>query len=460
MTRPPSTATLRLRADLRVEPGRIADPVLRRMVKLGPEDGTLVERLIHRKNIEPADFPRLSALAKLYLLDGPRSRARLALERERAAFLALPSPGESTPLHWPPGRAPARHQCVGTGTCCSASFLGPVFPADQKRLSSLAFGRARRFEPGDRPWETVAFRGNDVVGMERDAEGQCVLQGPDLLCEVHLAHGLAAKPVTCRQFPLRFHQTPDGVQVSLLLACDGYDRARDAAGPWPEREAEIHGLLAEHAATVRIHVPVLLSAGLPVPWPAWLELRGACYAVEPDIADAETWLTRVLGVVDAAVRKRATALGESPELTEVRDGARLLRFVREPTWMLTGEFLDFIVAELVGDDRATTPRDRQRHASLVAGVSALGARLDWDLRAQQHLHDIVGNDLAAAVIVGELDAGLAMVALRVIVGRGVAQALAMKAGRTTVLATDTTHALHVVYRSEPELAWLRALLDL
>ncbi len=401
---------------------------------------------------------RLTALARLYLLAGARSDARLALQAERVAFTA--GDAASRPLLWPEGRDPPQHGCVGTGTCCSASFLGPVYAADARRVSALAFGRQRRFEPGDQPFEILQFHGKDVRGMARDANGRCVAQGDEGLCEIHLAHGLAAKPVTCRQFPLRFHESPDGVHVSLLLACDGYDRARPAAQPWPTRAAEVRGLLAEGAVAVRVSLPVTLAAGLPVAWRDWRALRAQFLAAEPAEPDPWLWLERVLELAAAALTARQARLAEGPDVAWEAGLLALQAGVRAPERLWPSPVRAHAVAELQAAALALTGqrwRDGQRLQQLAAGLREVHVALPLTAEARQHLHDIVANDLQVQVVQGELDAGLGNLTRRLLLAHGVAATLALAAGNAAIDARDTTQALHVVYRSEPELTWLGTL---
>ena len=398
---------------------------------------------------------RLTALARLYVLAGPRSDARLALHVER-----MPTP-PSPDLLWPQGRQPPQHGCVGTGTCCSASFLGPVYDADAQRVNALGFGRTRRFAPGSAPFESVAFRGQAVRGMARDLSGRCVAQADDGLCEIHAAHGLQAKPVTCRQFPLRFHRSPEGVHVSLLLACDGYDRARPAASPWLQREAEVRQLLTEGAAAVPVHLPVTLSAGLPIAWSDWQALRAQFFAAEPDVPDPRVWLDRVVALADAAVAQRQAVLAEGSEIVWTTDLQWLRQGLQVPADLWPEPTLSRALAELRAVAQGITDpqrvRDRARLHLLADGLAALGTELPLTPDARQHLNDIVANDLPVLVVLGELDAGLANLTRRLLLAQGVATALALLAGEAQIAARHTTQALHVVYRSEPELTWLGQL---
>lgn len=447
---------------MRLEGDRLLDAPLQRAVRLGERDRQLAAALRQPQTFDAlrarfgADIgARLTALARLYLLAGPRSRARLALESEKRRFLTVPLRPAAVALHWPDGIDPPRHGCVGTGTCCSASFLGPITPADRSRVAALSLGT---LGDGER-FESRLFHGKTVWGMARLASGQCALQTAELRCAVHAEHGAAAKPVPCRQFPLRFHRSPEGVHVSLLLACDGYDLARDAAQPWPQREAEVRDLLAAEASILALHLPVSLSAGLPVPFARWRLLRAACLAAEPAEPDPLAWLATVRALAAAAEAARAAELAEGPEIRwasalAVAGEDSATRLGSAAAAATAAAELREGAAQLAG---AARPGDARRLRDLAAGLQHLEQPLPTQTRAGRQLQDIVANDLPAHVLLGELDVGLTSLAQRVRVAAGVATALALAANRREISAADTTRALHVVARSPAELAWLQGI---
>lgn len=457
----------------------VRDPTLGRAIRLGESDAKLVQalgkggtpsQLAKTSGLSEAEvWSRLRGLARLYLLQGKRSQARIALQSEREAFQKqCQEPTATEAIEWPLGRDPPQHGCVGTGTCCGASFLGPLTPRDKVRVGGLSFGSKQRFQAGDPVFETVVFGGREHVGMARDPQTErCLAQGDDLLCDVHREHGMEAKPVACRQFPLRFYRTPKGVHVSLLLACDGYDRARDAAEPWPDREQEVRKLLGQEAVAVRAALPFELAPGLPVPAAAWWQLRDELFALEPEgDADPHTWLAAVLQRADEAIAAREAELAEAPELTGDRPLARLTAALRAPATLYdTAKLADRRVQlqTRAADLRQRGHRhDAERLDDLERALAAQQTGRALQPRgtfqasrpALRHLHDVVANDLQVQVALGHLDAGLQNLVRRLLLAEALACDLAQRAGRTTVEAADTTRALHVVYRSEPDLAAL------
>ncbi len=487
-------ALYRLRPGLRIERDatgtvQVVDAELRRMLRLGANDARVVLALqagataaqLAKAARLPADevAARLTGLARLYLLQGRRTQRRLALQAEATAFAErCRQPATAEPILWPPGRDPPRHACQGTGTCCGATFLGPLTPADRKRVEALRFGSrvrhgvVQRLGPGVEPVDPVVFEtaqvgGKDHLGMARGEDGRCVAQGDDHLCDIHREHGADAKPVACRLFPLRFHRSPLGVHVSLILACDGYERARAPGPAWPSRQDEVRALLSEGAPTVKLSAPVELAAGVPVAVGEWAALSARWFALEPAEPDGRGWLAQVVAATAQLVGENAEALAEGPELAAPADLGRAATALAmaQPLYDddAAAAYADALEAR-AGELRAgRRHHDAERLTDLAAGVRAQlrdgrlaeGARAFAPL-ARLHIHDVVANDLAAFVAIGPIDVGLRALVRRVTLVEALACVLADRANRSTVTAADTTRALHVAYRSEPDLAALAA----
>lgn len=494
----------RLRGDVRLERDpatgqggggwRVVDPSLARAIKLGDADAQLLRALVAgaplatlvRQLRQTPDQlqTRLAALARLYLLEGKRAQLRVALQAERTAFAKqLQTPAQGEPLEWLTGADPPRHACQGTGTCCGATFLGPLTAADATRVRTLTFGTrlgpAQQGQPAqvlrlgvgqpigpDQVLESVRVDGKDYLGMARGEDEHCLAQGEDLLCDIHREHGSAAKPVACRLFPLRFYRSPQGIHVSLLLACDGYTRARDAAGPWPERETEVRALLAEGAPAPRLTLPCELTPGMPLPSADWWQLRREFQAAEPAEPDAHAWLLAIVLRAQAEGQKRAAALAEGEATQTLPRLEGLAEALQRPQQTLGLErttdlarHLQQRVAELV---QRGARHDAERLADLRLALLGLQDRLALSPRGNyrcepavlRHLSDVVANDIQAHIALGHVDAGLRTLTRRLLVVEALACSLAQRAGREVVEAADTTRALHVVYRSEPDLAGL------
>jgi hypothetical protein len=471
-----SAARFRLRADLRLEKAggtwQIRDPALRRLLRLGPDDAALVRRLVG--GLRGTDLgsghgreaaSRLSALARLYLLEGERSRRRLELEREaRPERERMLAGTEGEPLEWLPGPDPPRHSCQANGACCSGSFLGPLSPADVGRVASLSPGQRRQPGLGDEILEHLVHDGQSWVGMRR-LFGRCGCQGGDRLCDLHAVHGLASKPVVCRQFPLRFHRSPAGIQVSLTLACADYAAARAAAGPWVDREAEVRQLLAEGAPVVRLALPFCWAAGVPVRAAEQAELRSLLLVLaageEPRLA-----LAAILAAFEDRLAREEARLREGEEIRWEPATRGLGQVLRSEASLLTPAAEAGHRADLEARSRMLAGQGEANEAGrlgvLAAALPALGAGRGLrpfgpfaaPASARRLLADLLPNDLLAQVSVGELDAGLASLACRLLVAEAVACTLAARAGRTEVGAAEMTRGLAVACRSEADISAL------
>jgi hypothetical protein len=468
---------------------QVEDEDLRRAVRLGEADAALLRGLekgatatdlAPQCNLDRSEVARrLSSLARLYVIGGERARRRLQLQDERFDFAEkCKASAHKDPLEWPLGRDPPQHGCVATGTCCQVTFLGPLTHADRVRVDGLDFPIRRKLALDGQHerdlYEEVDLDGKRYVGMaHEERSGRCLVQRDDLLCDIHATHSLESKPVACRQFPLRFYRSPLGVHVSLILACDGYHRSRSAAQPWTEREGEIRALLHEGASWVKMALPLEWSAGLPAPVAEWPTLRDQLYALEPESPRAaHAWLGAILDAAEAHLAKQAGRLAEGPEIAWTRKFDRYRQALSEPARLYDAgkaEQAARAVDGRAGDlDRRKMASDARRLRAFAGGVRAqvAGLRLrrpgESDERALfaatddawRHLADVIANDLQVQVVLGHFDAGLMAMTRRLLLVEALACAAAKAEGRGEVQATDTTHALHIAYRCEPDLGLL------
>lgn len=478
----------RLRAELKLQAdaqGRwlLRDPTLRRAMRLGARDSRLLRQLRRGATIEQLReqgetsaevAARLSALGRHYVLQGSRSERRIALERERLAFArqlegeATGAGGEVT-LHTPPWRDPPKHACVSSGACCKATFLGPLVGDDKRRISELTLGRRASVNSGAEALESVEFRGQTLWGMRREAS-RCVAQGDDLYCDIHVEHGAQAKPVACRQFPLRLHRTPWGVSVSLLLACEGYERARDSGAPWAERRAELQGLIAEGAPLPAVTLPFEWTAGLPVSVQQTRELLDDFIATEPhELTDPRGWLAQLIDDFESKLATHSAALREGAEVSLYPCTVGLAARLRDDASWIDAQVLsaqrDDLLPRAAHLEAAQEFTDAERLRVVLRGLEALEAGLQLAPRGEfsaaptaiRHLMDVIANDLPAKITVGQIDAGLSNLCTRLLFVEALACALARDDDRAEVSGADTTAALKVAYRSEPVLSALTRL---
>jgi hypothetical protein len=116
---------------------------------------------------------------------------------------------------------PLRHACTGCGGCCHAVAVF-LSPEEQERVRGFADGMGLPDPVHD--------------GRLRFEGGRCLFQDGDELCRIHKAHGLEAKPLLGKQYPLLLSRTEQGLRAGVDPGCyDGW-RSWDA-GPELEPRA-------------------------------------------------------------------------------------------------------------------------------------------------------------------------------------------------------------------------------
>jgi Fe-S-cluster containining protein len=103
---------------------------------------------------------------------------------------------------------PLRHDCTGCGGCCHGVV---VFLSAEEQVRVRGFAQAMGLpDPVDQ-------------GRLRFEGGRCPFQGDDELCRIHSAHGIEAKPLLGRQYPLVLSRTEQGLRAGVDPGCyDGW----------------------------------------------------------------------------------------------------------------------------------------------------------------------------------------------------------------------------------------------
>jgi lysine-N-methylase len=106
--------------------------------------------------------------------------------------------------------------CDGSGSCCAT--YGTV------RFSEDEAARARALMPGAAGGRARTFLPLHGSGAQRHVaatciDGRCAYLASDGACELHRAHGPAAKPLGCALYPATFAFDGEAVRVSLGLEC-------------------------------------------------------------------------------------------------------------------------------------------------------------------------------------------------------------------------------------------------
>lgn len=401
---------------------------------------------------------RVALLNRHLLLDTPRARDQIDVCRRARIEELWPARSlAQAPLHLAEDLG---HACVATGSCCTATDIGPLRDEDVARLEAHDWARlAGSGAPGARSGWLVATQGPDgepIRLLERRAD-RCVFLDADLLCAVHREAGVASKPTICRQFPHTFTRTPAGVDASLATECRGWIEARRAAGPVGAREGELRALLADGAPVMDLPLPVPVWDGLDWGLATWLEVRGQTLEGVRAAADLPSLVEALTGPVRAALATSMAPYEESelfvrraawgiPEV-DSRGGGHVTEFL--DTCARLRERLDGGLRDLAGRYRAAgEAAQAERHERLAWALRSLlgGERLDDITSGPGELE--IWRDMAVAALWAHEPArrhhvlgGMAQLVGRVLIGRQLSRLLARTSLRARASGQDAVDTM-------------------
>jgi lysine-N-methylase len=136
------------------------------------------------------------------------------------------------------------HQC---GACCRGSTV-PLSADDFTRLEAQKWHE----HPELRGVQTTVPYGREQRQLAKRGDGSCVFLLPDGRCRIHQLHGLEAKPLVCRMFPLQVVPHEKEAVLTLRRACPSAaaDRGRPLAEHLPAaRAAAVAAKLLDHGAS-------------------------------------------------------------------------------------------------------------------------------------------------------------------------------------------------------------------
>jgi len=179
----------------------------------------------------------------------------------------------------------ARHTCRRCGACCH--YAVPVSLEERRRLEAHAWpaevipeeaGRLFAVQPG------LQWGGLEETTTTRSEPTRCAFLDQENLCRIHGALGPAAKPFSCRLFPLAYPVfTTNQVVFSLTFECPWVWDTYDDGALLADRGAELAGLAAE------MEEVYVLPAEVPLDEERTLEAEGYL-AWERGLLEAQTAL--------------------------------------------------------------------------------------------------------------------------------------------------------------------------
>lgn len=136
-----------------------------------------------------------------------------------------------------------RFECLGCERGCCSLFEIRLTAAERDALGKLDLPGAA--EP-ERNFLPVNDGSGDFILAKDAVSGRCVFSD-GCRCAIHAKYGYAAKPLSCRVFPLHIQEWSDGrISAEYRFICPAI--GRDRGKKLQERESEIRSLARELAA--------------------------------------------------------------------------------------------------------------------------------------------------------------------------------------------------------------------
>lgn len=268
---------------------------------------------------------------------------------------ARPACEASTPLDV----LPFSLVCDGSGACCAAYSTVRFTEAEAERARALLpdaqGGRARTFLP-------LAGSGAQPARAATLIDGGCAYLAADGACELHRAHGAAAKPSGCAIYPATFVFDGEAVRVSLGVECACVARSVGRADG---------ALLVPEGATVRGDLP---AGAQVVALPEQIEIRAGTKAPREAVVRWSRAALRAPAGTDAvALLWSLAARVDEGDLSEEGLRAAIERASAPPEAALApwiAALAERTAAKRDSADRWRSERDRVRAASRLLAATA------------------------------------------------------------------------------------------
>jgi len=153
------------------------------------------------------------------------------------------------------------YRCIRCARCCSDFWEIPIDQATYERLQERDLSTLKPAFERVTPVMHSAIDHNRWVF--RCSGSQCCLLSLQRQCLLHNHFGFDAKPQTCRDFPLRFVATPDGVYVGLSFACTSVLRSQGKGAAIDEDDLKSAFRRSQNVATIYHEVELSKTASLP-----------------------------------------------------------------------------------------------------------------------------------------------------------------------------------------------------
>ena len=195
------------------------------------------------------------------------SRSSNDLRHDESGGLSIVMHEVSEPMFILP--AELEYRCIRCARCCSDFWEIPIDQATYDRLQEHDLATLKPSFGRVTPVMRSAFDRNRWVF--RRSESQCCLLSLQRDCLLHSHFGFDAKPQACRDFPLRFVATPDGVYVGLSFACSSVLRSQGKGTAIAEGDLKSAFQQSQNVATIYHEIELSKTASLP--WNLYVKIE-------------------------------------------------------------------------------------------------------------------------------------------------------------------------------------------
>lgn len=104
--------------------------------------------------------------------------------------------------------------CHGCTECCRGKFIVTLSAAEKERIEQQGWTTAEGVDPA-----AMFEPQGDRYRLAHQSDGACVFLDSSGRCRIHARFGEAAKPMTCRLYPLVIHPAGKKLMVSVRFSC-------------------------------------------------------------------------------------------------------------------------------------------------------------------------------------------------------------------------------------------------
>ena len=225
-------------------------------------------------------------------------------------------------LNLPEGQ---NYSCLKCGRGCEDFDDIRVDPATVERFGQLPVSELMQDDAGEAPYRKSPWSPGEFILRKREGPREaspCCFLTEDKLCALHCAHGAESKPLTCRNFPFGFTDTPGGVFVGISFACTAVLENHGEA--LTDQAAEVRRTYAISPHRISAPEEILLAPHLPVSWEQYCDIEADLSSIlscgDTKLGNALIAQSTYLRLLALFLRQTREAAGAGPDSgTELND---------------------------------------------------------------------------------------------------------------------------------------------